>query len=111
MAKYECRLIGDFEKIRDLCANKIISGSMSASYEDGSEYEIDGVRVSVKVFERYSAIGSNRVSLNLTIIGKEEKVFVTAITSGGSQATFFKINTIGEEAFLNTLVDALSKYK
>ena len=111
MAKYECRLKGDFEKIRDLCTNKIMAGSVSASYEDGSEYEIDGVRVSVKVFERYSAIGSNRVSLNLTIIGKEDEVFVTAITSGGSQATFFKINTFGEEAFLDTLVGVLNRYK
>ena len=30
-----------------------------------------------------------------------------AITSGGSQALFFKMNTFGEEAFLDTLREIL----
>ena len=34
-------------------------------------------------------------------------VHVTAITSGGSQALFWKINTFGEEAFLQKLADLL----
>ena len=32
---------------------------------------------------------------------------VTAITSGGSQAMFFKINTFGEESFLDKLREIL----
>ena len=35
---------------------------------------------------------------------------VSAVTSGGSQAVLFKINTWGEEAFLNTLRDVLAWY-
>ena len=32
---------------------------------------------------------------------------VSAITSGGSQAMFFKMNTLGEEAFLDKLRELL----
>ena len=31
------------------------------------------------------------------------------MTAGGSQAMFFKINTWGEEAFLDTLLDIVDK--
>ena len=35
--------------------------------------------------------------------GGEDRLHLTAITAGGSQALFFKLNTFGEEAFLDTL--------
>ncbi|WP_249338357.1 DUF6054 family protein, partial [Tsukamurella paurometabola] len=60
-----------------------------------------------RVYERYSYTGSNRVSLNVTLVGRGEDLYVTGITSGGSQAVFFKINRFGEDAFLNKLRQAL----
>lgn len=48
-------------------------------------------------------MGGNRVSMNVTLVGKGEELFLTAITSGGSQAVFWKINTMGEEAFCRRL--------
>ena len=80
---------------------------MSASYEDGSDYTIGSVRCAVRVYERYSYLGGNRVSLNLTLIGEGENLFLSAITSGGSQAMFFKLNTLGEGAFLDKLRDVV----
>ena len=50
-------------------------------------------------------MGGNRVSLNVTLVGAGEELFLSAITSGGSQAVFVKINTWGEEAFLDKLVE------
>ena len=82
---------------------------MSASYEDGSNWMSGEVRCAVRVFERYSAMGGNRVSMNVTLVGKGEELFLTAITSGSSQAVFWKINTMGEEAFLQTLIDAMER--
>ena len=41
--------------------------------------------------------------MTVTLVGDGEKLFLSAITSGGSQAMFFKMNTVGEETFLNTL--------
>ena len=78
---------------------------MSASYEDGSDWANDTVRCAVRVFERYSYMGGNRVSMNVTLVGNGRDLFLSAITSGGSQAVFFKLNTLGEESFLEKLVE------
>jgi len=101
MAKYECRLSGDFGRVLDYFHNGILNGSMSASYEDGSDCAFGPVRCAVRVYERYSFAGSNRVSLSLTLVGEGDRLFLSAITAGGSQAMFFKLNTWGEEAFLD----------
>ena len=103
MAKYECHLTGEFDHVLDYLDTGILQGSDSASYEDGSDYAQGDFRCAVRVYERYSFSGGNRVSLNLTLVGRGEALFLSAITSGGSQAMFFKINTWGEEAFLDRL--------
>ena len=105
MAKYECHLTGDFDHVLDYLDTGILQGSDSASYEDGSDYAAGEIRCAVRVYERYSAFGSNRVSLNLTLVGNGKDLFLTAITSGGSQAVLFKLNTVGEEAFLDKLIE------
>ena len=104
MAKYQCVLEGDFDELLRWVDGGIIGGSASASYEDGSDWEKDDVKCAVRVYERYSAFGGNRVSLNVTLVGTDGDLFLTGITSGGSQAVFFKINTVGEDAFLDCLV-------
>lgn len=105
MAKYERRLTGSFGAVLARLHDGILNGSASASYEDGSDYAAGGVRCAVRVYERYSVVGSSRVSLNLTLVGKGDDLFLSAITSGGSQAIFVKVNTWGEEAFLDCLRD------
>ena len=107
MAKYEKHLTGNFDELLELVTDGVLNGSMSASYEDGSDWTNGTIRCAVRVFERYSYMGGNRVSMNVTLVGKGEELFLTAITSGGSQAVFWKINTMGEEAFLQTLIDAM----
>jgi len=110
MAKYECHLQGNFDKLINTIESGILGGSLSAHIEDGSDYIVGTVRCAVRVFERYSMTGSNRVSLNLTLIGNGNDLFLSAITSGGSQAVLFKLNTIGEEAFLECLREVVEKY-
>jgi len=111
MAKFECNLQGNFDELLNELESEILRGSMSASLEDGSDYENNGIRCAVRVYERYSMMGGNRVSLNITLIGNYNDLFLTAITSGGSQAILFKINTFGEEAFLNCVRDIVQNYK
>ena len=43
------------------------------------------------------------------VAGANGKYNVTAITSGGSQAVFFKVNTVGENAFLDTIIEAIDR--
>ena len=80
----------------------------------GDEYESQIYKGTIKtqtveaargeMTDRYgNPIVTNRVSMNLTLVGRGRELFLSAITSGGSQAMFFKINTWGEEAFLDTL--------
>lgn len=110
MAKYERNLKGNFNEFLDWVDKDIINGSASVSYEDGSDMTIGEIRLAVRVYERYSMAGGNRVSLNVTILGDGEELFVSAITSGGSQAVFFKINTIGEETFLELCSKSVENY-
>lgn len=110
MAKYERHLTGDFHALLAAVEEGILRGSISASLEDQSNYEAEGVQIAVRVFERFSWIGSNRVSLSLTLAGHGGRVFVSGITSGGSQAVFFKINTFGESAFLQKLEQIVERF-
>ena len=111
MAKYECRFIGNFREFLNIVEDEILSGSISASLEDGSDFQIGDVLCAVRVYERYSVIGENRVSLNLTLLGKGTELTLSAIASGGSQALFFKINTFGEKAFLECLTRIVEDYR
>ena len=103
MAKYERAFSGDFDSALSRLEQAVLNGSASASYEDGSDYRSGDFRCAVRVYERYSWSGGNRVSMSMTLAGRGQDLFLTAITSGGSQAMFFKVNTWGEEAFLDTI--------
>ena len=108
MAKLERTLQGRFDDILLRIEHGILNGSISASLEDRSDFADGASRVSVRVFERYSWLGNNRVSLNVTLFqAGDGPVRLSAITSGGSQAMFIKINTFGEEAFLDRLKELL----
>ena len=109
MAMLERTLIGDFDQVLQKLHTAILEGSMSASYEDGTVYTMGDVRCAVRMYERYSYTGDNRVALCLMLTGQGDQLRLTAITAGGSQAMFFKINTWGEEAFLDTLAQAIDK--
>ena len=108
MAKLEKTLREDFNALLARIEQGILEGSVSASLEDASDFRGGDARCSVRVFERYSYAGGNRVSLNVTLFQSGDgPVRLSAITAGGSQALFFKINTWGEEAFLEKLQEIL----
>ena len=108
MAKLERTLNGNFDQILQKIERGILNGSLSASLEDSSDFWDGGARCSVRVFERYSAMGGNRLSLNVTLFQSQDgPIHLSAVASGGSQAMFFKINTFGENAFLDKLRELL----
>ena len=110
MAKFEKSLTGNFDDFIQQLHQDITQGSVSASYEDGSDVRVGEVRMAVRVYERYSMIGGNRVSLNVTVLGNQDQLHIIAITSGGSQAMFFKINTLGESAFLDQCIQSVDHF-
>ena len=108
MAKYEQSFEVDCDQLLQRIEDGILNGSMSASLEDSSDFSSGESRCSVRVFERYSYAGGNRVSMSVTLFqGSDGVIHLSAITAGGSQALFFKINTWGEEAFLDKLREIL----
>ena len=108
MAKLEQTFYGDFDDLLNRIEEGIKSGSSSASLEDWSDFYAGDSRCSVRVFERYSWSGGNRVSMNVTHFqAGNGPIQLSAITSGGSQAMFFKVNTLGEESFLDKLRELL----
>ena len=110
MAKLERSINGNMNELLNRIESGILNGSMSASLEDASDFESGTARCSVRVFERYSYAGSNRVSLSVTLFQNgDEPIQLSAITAGGSQAVFFKINTLGEESFLEKLIKLLDE--
>ena len=107
MAKLEKTLNESFDSVLRRVDDAVMH-SVSATLEDSCDWRTTDARCSVRVYERYSYMGGNRVSMNVTLFqAGNGPVRVCAITSGGSQAMFFKINTWGEESFLDTLNSAL----
>jgi len=112
MAKLEQTITGDFDTLIKIIEDGIVAGNTSASLEDHSDFVEGNTRCSVRVFERYSAVGGNRVSMNVTLFQDGDKpVHLSAITSGGSQAIWYKINTLGENAFLKCIVQLMQEYE
>ena len=107
MAKLEKRLRGNFDELLTRIEQGIMEGSVSASLEDRSDFREGTARCSVRVFERYSSVGGNRVSLSVTLFQNGGDICLSAVTSGGSQSMFWKVNTFGEEAFLDKLRELL----
>lgn len=62
MAKLEQTLNGNFNQLLNKIEQGILNGSMSASLEEASDFYSGDARCSVRVFERYSYSGGNRVS-------------------------------------------------
>ncbi len=111
MATLTATLHGDFEKIVSDLENTVMNGSISATKEESVQYARGGVQCYFGVFERFSYAGGNRVSMSISLFGDDACSDLCVVTSGGSTATFFKINTWGEETFLETVMDCVRKYE
>lgn len=110
MAHYLQELTGDVDRLVAHLDRAIPQGSITAKYEDGADQRIGDARMVVRVYERYSALGGNRVSLCISIMAVGDQMVLSAMSSGGSQAMFFKLNTFGEESFLHRAVEAIEAY-
>ena len=112
MAKLETTLTGSIDRWADKIREGILQGSVSASLEDQSAFcSADGqCQCRVLVFERYSMAGGNRLSLSVTLFQDATGMIdCSAITSGGSSAAFFKLNTWGEESFLDRFREVIGQ--
>ena len=111
MAKFERTIENQkFYPLLQQMEQGILDSSLSAHLEAGSDFEDGDARCSVRVFERYSMVGGNRLSLTMTMFQQgDSPIRLSMITAGGSQAVFFKVNTLGENAFLDDVKQLLER--
>ena len=96
----------NFDTLLRKLEHAIPDSSWSAELEAGSDFKEGSARCSV----RYSMVGGNRLSLTLTLFQNgDEPIRLSAIAAGGSQAVFFKMNTLGEDAFLKDVKQLLEE--
>lgn len=110
MASLKKELRGNYRQILRDIEDAVLSRSATASTEGQADFATENARCAVRVYERYSWFGGNRVSMTVTLLESDGRIFLSAITAGGSQAMFFKVNTLGEGAFLETVYDVISRY-
>ncbi|MFC6465247.1 DUF6054 family protein [Marinilactibacillus sp. GCM10026970] len=106
MAKYLFETTGVFNTFVSVVHELAQKISSTTVYEDGYRF---GNQSAMMVYERYSIIGSSRVSLSIMITNFEGKIQLVAISSGGSQAIALKINNWGEGAFLEEFKQSLEE--
>lgn len=86
MAKLERTFHGEnFDRLLCRIEEGVMQGSMSATLEDSADYHAGDARCSVRVFERYSYSGSNRVSMSVTLFQAGDTIRLCAVTSGGTR--------------------------
>lgn len=92
----------NFDTLLRKLEHAIPDSSWSAELEAGSDFKEGSAR--------YSMVGGNRLSLTLTLFQNgDTPIRLSAITAGGSQAVFFKMNTLGEDAFLEDVKQLLEE--
>ena len=112
MAKLEKDIRTDLSKLMAYLERGILEGSVSASLEEKSTLKSGDVTCEVRVYERYSWLGGNRLSLSVTALDAGDGiVHLSAIASGGSQAMLVKVNTFGESNFLEAFRNVLDNYQ
>lgn len=110
MAHFETQLRGDVDALVAHLDRAIPGGSVTAKLENGSDQSVGEARMVVRAYERYSALGGNRVALTVSILAVGGQLAVSMVSTGGSQAMFFKLNTLGESNFLDRGREALAGF-
>ncbi|MEZ5096058.1 MAG: DUF6054 family protein [Nocardioides sp.] len=110
MAHYARALTGDVDRFVAHLDRAVPGSSITAQAEAAVDQSIGDARMAVRVYERYSAFGGNRVSLSVSVLAVGTEMRVSAVTSGGSSAMFWKVNTWGEETFLEKAVAAIESF-
>ena len=79
MAQYTNHFETGFDSLLGYVEDSVKQGSVSASLEGGSDFAVGNVRCATRVFERYSMIGNNRLTLSVTLFGQDGDVHLSAV--------------------------------
>jgi hypothetical protein len=110
MALFRHKTSGDLDGFLSHLDDQVLRASVSASREASYDESVEGARMAVRVYERYSGFSGSRVSLNVSVLESNGQLAICAITSGGSRAMFFKVDTVGEGSFMTKAQAAIISY-
>lgn len=101
MAKYEKKIVGNFEEIINKLQNEIINSGGSMNLVDESNYSLGDTNVAVRVYDKYFMRNGNRASLSLTVAGYGNDIFISAIGAGGGQGVIFNFSLGAEDELVD----------
>ena len=104
MAKYENTIKGNFGEVVETLHHDIIESAMSMNLVDESYHEFEDTKVVLKVYDKYFMRNNSRASLSVTIVGRDDDLYITAIGAGGGQGVIFNFS-LGAEQELVDLVE------
>lgn len=108
MTKFERTVTGDFDSICNKLHSDITQSAMSIELKDEKHYEVSGVKIYLRVYDKYYARSSSRTSLTLQVIGHDGVVSVCAITAGGGNGALFSFSWGAEENFLSVVSKSMT---
>ena len=110
MAKFECVFPNSysFDDILQYFHTHLTQNR--AEYTGGSDYVSDRVRVAVRVYERYSLMGDNYLSMTVTLIWEGGDTFASAISAAGRGSGFGVVVPWGEDKFVKLFADGAEQF-
>ena len=97
MAKYEINVIGQFQEVINRLQNDIDNSGITMNLVDESNYTSGDTKIAVRVYDKYFMRNGNRASLSLTVVGRGNDIFISAIGAGGGQGILFNFSLGAEE--------------
>ena len=110
MAHYQHQLTGDADDFVAYLDRAIPEGSVTTKFETGADHWIGDARMIVHTYERYSALGGNRVSLCISILSVGNAMALSAVSLGRQPGDVLQAEHLRRGAFLKRAVSAIEAY-
>lgn len=111
MAKFECRIPEgyDFDQVLKYF-HDCLSGGSSDSFEGGSDYQNGDTRVALRVYESFTVMGGNRMSMTVMLASSGREMFACAVTAAGGGG-MAKVVGWGEDRYLKRFAEAARQFE
>ena len=107
MAKYENSITGDFNKVVNTLHHDIMESAMSMNLVDETFHQFEDTKVALKVYDKYFMRNNSRASLSLTVVGRDEDIYITAIGAGGGQGIIFNFSLGAEQELVDMVQESI----
>ena len=111
MAKYETSIKGNFSDFFQTLSKDIEYDAFSMNLVEHSSHSFDNVRIEVMVYDKYFMRNGNRASLSVTLVSKDDDIFVTAIGAGGGSGVLFNFSLGAEDDMVYIVEKSVEKFK